>query len=201
MYPSPHLWMSSYPCGAVKLQIQVNVPCIPHPPTATDWHPSSETEGQVRILWVPNSFSFLFLTKDSGLSTRRSDAFSSERSITSTQHFAKHVPHQPAWGCSLGGKKLWAAPPGWRAHFPGAWNGEDGEERGAGKLTVWGGQRCPHPARCPGSGILPRAESGSYTDPAPGLSGLSKTSCPNPWSSAISSPQMSLGAQQAAGNG
>lgn len=69
---------------------------------------------------------------------------------------------------------------------------ESREELGAGDLTVWARQQGLHPAWSPGSSVLPRVESKRCTDLATGLSGLSKTSCPNPFSPGISSPQMSL---------
>lgn len=80
----------------------------------------------------------------------------------------------------------WAAEGGLEA--PGT-----GELR-AGALTAWGSRWRPHPARCPGSSILPTAEGRRYTDLATGLKGLSKTSCLNPWGPGVSSPQMTLGA-------
>ena len=61
---------------------------------------------------------------------------------------------------------------------------------------MWAGQQCLHPAWSPGGSVLPRVESKRCTDLATGLSGLSKTSCPNPWSPGISSPQMSLEASR-----
>lgn len=51
-----------------------------------------------------------------------------------------------------------------------------------------GRQQCPHPVQCPGTSILPTVEGRRNTNPATGLSGLSNTSCSNPWGSGNQQP-------------